>query len=86
MGLGNVQYQSPEGGNRSGGRNTRRRTSSYIPPTGPAPQAPEPPQPPMPQFERSMTGVSEHSQGGNRGRLQDRFFLKPGPYDPSAPR
>ena len=86
MGLGNVQYQSPEGGNRNGGRNTRRRTSNYVPPTGPAPQGPEPPQPPMPQFERSMTGMSEQSQGGNRGRLQDPFSLKPGPYDPSAPR
>ena len=86
MGFGNAQYQSPEGGNRNGGRNTRRRTSNYVPPTGPALQAPEAPQPPMPQFERSMTGISEHSRGGNRGRPQEPLPLKTGPFDPSAPR
>ncbi|KAL2040243.1 hypothetical protein N7G274_007146 [Stereocaulon virgatum] len=69
MGLGNVQYQSSESGNRNGSRNTRRRTSTYVPPTGAAPQAPEPPQQPLPLFERSLTGMSEHSQVGNRGRL-----------------
>lgn len=84
MGFGNVQYQVPEPGNRNSGRNTRRRTSNYVPPSGPVPQAVEPPPPPMPQFERTMTGMSEHSQGGNRGRLQEPLSLKTGPFDPST--
>lgn len=84
MGFGNVQYQGPEPGNRNSGRNTRRRTSNYVPPSGPVPQAVESPQPPMPQFERTMTGMSEHSQGGNRGRLQEPLSLKTGPFDPSS--
>ena len=85
MGFGNVRYSVPtEPGNRNSGRNTRRRTSNYVPPCGPVPQAVEPPPPPMPQFERTMTGMSEHSQGGNRGRLQEPLSLQTGPFDQST--
>lgn len=40
MAFGNgIQFQGSESGSRNNGRNTKRRTSSYVPPSGPAPQA-----------------------------------------------
>ncbi len=85
MGFGNLQFQGSEGGNRNGGRNTRRRTSNYVPPTGPPPQSAEP-QPSISQFEQPPQSMSEHPQGGNRGRLQEPLSLKTGPFDPSTQR
>jgi len=83
MGFGNVQFQGSEGGNRNGGRNTRRRTSNYIPPTGPPPQSAEP-QPLMSQFERPQQGMPEHGQPGHRSRLQEPSPVKTGPFEPST--
>ena len=84
MGFGNVQYHTSDPGNRNGGRNTRRRTSNYVPPSGPAPQAVEPTPPSVPQFERSMAGMPEHGQRGNVLRLQEPPPLQTGTFDRSA--
>lgn len=59
MGYPSVQFEGPETGNRSGGRNTRRRTSAYVPPSGPPPQSAEPPRP-MPQYERMASNSADH--------------------------
>lgn len=81
MGFPNVQFEGPETGNRNGGRNTRRRTSAYVPPTGPPPQSTEPARP-MPQYERVASNAIDHGQGGDQARLA----LKSGPFDPSTTR
>jgi len=62
MGYGNVQFQGPENGNSNGSRNTRRRTSSYVPPSGPHPQAEIPV--PVPQYQQAPP----NHIGGHRGR------------------
>ena len=81
MGYPNVQFEGQETGNRNGGRNTRRRTSAYVPPNGPPPQSAEPARP-MPQFERMAGNPAEYVQGGEQTRLS----LKTGPFDPSTTR
>lgn len=81
MGYPNVQFEGPETGNRNGGRNTRRRTSAYVPPNGPPPQSAEPARP-MFQYERMAGNPAEHIQGGDQSRLS----LKTGPFDPSITR
>ena len=81
VGYPNVQFEGPETGSRNGGRNTRRRTSAYVPPTGPPPQSVEPTRP-MPQYERLVSNTIDHAQGGD----QARHSLKSGPFDPSAAR
>lgn len=82
MGYPNVQFEGPETGNRTGGRNTRRRTSAYVPPTGPSPQSAEPARP-IPQYEQRMASKpTEHIQGGDHARLS----LQTGPFDPSTTR
>ncbi|CAF9929856.1 hypothetical protein IMSHALPRED_008014 [Imshaugia aleurites] len=81
-GYSNVQFEGPETGNRHGGRNTRRRTSAYVPPTGPPPQPAEPTRP-MPQYERIANNPADHGQGGGQVRLS---ALSTGPFDPSAAR
>ena len=81
MGYPNVQFEGPETGNRNGGRNTRRRTSAYVPPSGPPPQAAEPARP-MPQYERMANHPAERMQGGDQARLS----LKTDPFDPSKSR
>lgn len=69
-GFPSLQFQSPEDGNRNGGRNTRRRTSAYVQPTGPPPLSSElaPPMN-MPGFERAPN-LSESTHGSERVRLQ----------------
>ena len=81
MGYSNVQFEGSETGNRNGGRNTRRRTSAYVPPTGPPPQSAEPARP-MPQYERLASNSIDHVQGGEQARLS----LKSGSFDPSTAR
>lgn len=81
MAYPNVQFEGPETGNRNGGRNTRRRTSAYVPPSGPPPQAAEPARP-MPPYERMAGNAAERNQGGDQARLS----LKTGPFDPSTTR
>lgn len=81
MGYPNVQFEGPESGNRNGGRNTRRRTSGYVPATGPPPQSAEPARP-MPQYERMASNAMDHVQGGDKTRLP----LTSGPFDSSATR
>lgn len=81
IGYPSVQFEGSETGNRNGGRNTRRRTSAYAPPTGPPPQSAEPPRS-MPQYERMVSNPAEHAQGGDQARLS----LKTGPFDPSTTR
>ena len=81
MGYPNVQFEGPESGNRNGGRNTRRRTSGYVPATGPPPQSAEPARP-MPQYERMASNAIDHAQGGDQTRLP----LKSGPFDSSVTR
>ena len=77
------QYQDE--GNGRNGRQTRRRTSAYVPPTGPPPPSQEPPLP-MPPFERVSAMPSEHIQGAHRMRPQGSYPSNPGPYNPRAPR
>ena len=81
IGYPNVQFEGPETGNRNGGRNTRRRTSAYVPPTGPPPPSAEPARP-MPQYERLTSNAIDHVQGGD----QARHSLKSGLFDPSTTR
>ena len=80
-----MQYQSSEGNGRSSGRNTRRRTSGYVPPTGPAPQPTEP-HSTLPHFEPGTSTPATHAQADSRPRLQESFPLKTGPFDPSTTR
>ena len=62
MAFGNVRYQGSENGDASNGRNTRRRTSSYMPPSGPPPQAEG--TAPGPHYQQApLNGI-----GLNRGR------------------
>ena len=81
MGYPNVQFEGAETGNRNGGRNTRRRTSTYAPPTGPPPQSAEPARV-IPQYERMVSNTIDHVQGSDQARLS----LKSGPFDPSTVR
>ena len=81
MGYTNVQFEGQETGNRNGGRNTRRRTSAYVPPSGPPPQSAEPARP-MPQYERMASNPADHISGVDQTRLS----LKTGPFDPSTTR
>ena len=83
MGFGNVQFQGDP--SRNVGRNTRRRTSNYVPPTGPPPQIADP-QVLMPQYERPTPGAQEGTQGVNRNRLQEPLAIQTGPFDPSTQR
>ncbi|MCJ1276327.1 hypothetical protein MMC21_004132 [Puttea exsequens] len=75
---GNLEFEGPESGNRSAGRNTRRRTSNYVPPTGPPPQVTD--QPPLPPYDRQHL-PKQHS-GGVR-HLQDPASLRGGPFNPT---
>ena len=81
MGYPNVQFEGPETGNRNGGRNTRRRTSAYVPPTGPPPQSTDPARV-MSPYERMTSNPIDHIQGGDQARLS----LKTAPFDPSTTR
>ena len=81
MGYPNVQFEGPDIATRNGGRNTRRRTSAYVPPTGPPPQSAEPGRP-MPQYERMASKAGNHVHAGDHARLS----LKTGPYNSSTTR
>ena len=81
IGYPNVQFEGPETGNRNGGRNTRRRTSAYMPAVGPPPQPVEPARP-IPPYERMTGHPADHVQGSDQARLS----LKTGPFDTSAAR
>ncbi|KAL9096001.1 MAG: hypothetical protein Q9163_006466, partial [Psora crenata] len=78
---GGSRYQDAEpaaAAARNEGRNTRRRTSTYVPPQGPAPHTVEPP-PAMPPLERMNAAMtSEHVPG-----LQPRM-RPPGPFHANA--
>ena len=79
------QYQESEVSARDEGRNTRRRTSAYVPPQGPPPTTVEPP--PAIPFERLNALPSEHLQGlQQRMRQPGPFHPNANPFDPSAPR
>ncbi len=75
-----------------GGRNTRRRTSSYVPPPGlvpptnipPLPTGPATNVPPAPAGHH-MAGGSGPGDDGNRTRLPGPGHLRAGPYHPAAP-
>ncbi|KAL6716439.1 hypothetical protein ACLMJK_006006 [Lecanora helva] len=77
MGFGNVQFQDPEGGNRNGGRNTRRRTSSYVPPTGPPPQH---------DVQRPLPHYQPVAPNGLGNRPHEVPPLQPGPFPPITKR
>ena len=92
-GPGMPPYQDMDTGDRSEGRNTRRRTSAYVPPQGPPPQPAVEPRPPMPPFERLNTMPSEHIQGLQQQPQQQQrmpprgpFHPNANPFDPTAPR
>ncbi len=74
-----MQFQGPDNGNRNGGRNTRRRTSSYVPPAGPALQAEGPPS--IPRYQQAPP-----SYGSGRAILQDIPSAQPGTFNPSTKR
>lgn len=87
----NSQWQNAEESPRMA-RNTRRRTSSYVPPQGLAPPVSIPPlhtapativPPPPPGHHVQL--APGHGDAGNRSRLPDPAHLKAGPYDPTAP-
>ena len=80
------QYQDPDTASREEGRNTRRRTSAYVPPQGPLPHAHVEPPPPMPRFERISALPTENLQASQqRMRPQDPYHARPHPYDPTTP-
>lgn len=85
----NSQWQAPEEGNRNG-RNTRRRTSSYVPPQGLVPpQSLAPPiNNPPPHLSRHPhvpSNPSESTDPGNRNRLSAPVSLKAGSFDLNPP-
>lgn len=79
----NPHWQSAEENNRNG-RNTRRRTSSYVPPPGLAPPvnigAPHPP-----RHSLVTSNPPDGGEVGNRSRLSGALSLKGGLYDPPGP-
>lgn len=83
-----AQYQDSDSASRDGGRNMRRRTSSYVPAQGSAP-AVEQQAPPMPSFERVSGMPSEHVQMLQQQRVRPHggpFPPNANPFDPNAPR
>ena len=90
----NAQWQAAEESSRAA-RNTRRRTSSYVPPQGLAPPANIPPLPPGPPTSMPPSSAGHHmpmaagssgnGDAGNRTRLPGPGHLTGGSYDPSAP-
>lgn len=81
IGYPNVQFEGPDNATRNGGRNTRRRTSAYAPPTGPPPQSAEPVRA-MPQYERMASKPGDHIHAGDHARLS----MKSGPFNSSTTR
>ena len=79
------QFQDPEAASREEGRNTRRRTSAYVPPQGPHPHTVEPP-PPMPPYGRISALPTEEIQNSQQ-RLRPQGSFHPGgnPYGSNAP-
>ena len=77
-------YQDSESDERSG-RQTRRRTTAYVPPTGP-PQQMATEGATLPHFERLSAMPSEMIQGVNRVRPQSSFPPSTGPYQQPPPR
>ncbi len=83
-----TQWQESEESTR-GGRNTRRRTSTYVPAPGPPPQAPAPPaMNRYPQVPSNGPEAAElRSSAGNRTLLPGQIPSQAGPFDHStAPR
>lgn len=78
----NSQWQAPEESNCNV-RNTRRRTSSYVPAQGLAPPTNNPP-PHIPRHSH-ITSNSENMDGSNRSRLPGPLSLKTGAFDPAPP-
>lgn len=76
------QWQAPEESNRNV-RNTRRRTSSYVPTQGLAPPTNNPP-PHIPRHSH-VTSSAETIDGNSRGRLPGPLSLKTGTFDPTLP-
>lgn len=75
----NIQFQDPESGSRSSARNTKRRTSSYVPPSGPAPQADVPPS--IPHYQQAPP-----NPGSARALLQEPLSVQSGSFNPSTKR
>jgi len=75
----NIQFQGSENDNRSGGRNTRRRTSSYVPPSGPALQAQGPPS--LPLYQQAP-----QNYGNARAILQEPLSVQSGNFNSSTKR
>ena len=83
-----AQYQDSDSASRDGGRNMRRRTSSYVPAQGSA-QAVEQQAPPMPSFDHVSGMPSEHVQMLQQQRVRPhggQFPPNANPFDPNAPR
>ena len=80
MGFGNVHFQGAENGNRSNGRNTKRRTSSYVPPPGPPPQAEAPSA--IPQYAHAPS----NGLGSTQSRSHEPHQLQAGPFNPLTKR
>lgn len=94
-GYSNAQWQAADDSSRTG-RNTRRRTSSYVPPQGlvPPTNVPPPPLPTGPPTGMAPAPTGRHmpmapsasgtGDAGNRSRLPGPGHLTVGPYDPNA--
>ena len=78
----NSQWQAPDEGNRNV-RNTRRRTSSYVPAQGLAPPTNNPP-PHIPRHPH-ITSNPENMDGNNRSRLPGPLSLQTGTFDAAPP-
>lgn len=78
----NSQWQAPEESNRNV-RNTRRRTSSYVPAQGLAPPINNPPLH-IPRHPH-ITSNAENTDGNNRNRLPGPLSLNTGTLDPTPP-
>ena len=72
--------------NNRGARNTRRRTSNYVPAPGPSPQAPAPPA--MNRYAQMPSNgpdtADSRLSAGNRTLLPGQVASQSGPFDPST--
>lgn len=80
-----TQWQKSEESSR-GARNTRRRTSAYVPVPGPPPQAQAPPAiNRYPQVPSNGPGATDpRAPTGNRALLPGQVPSQAGPFDPAA--
>ena len=79
-----TQWQETEESNREA-RNTRRRTSAYVPVLGPPPQAPVPTVTNRySQVPSNVPGILERPSMDNRSHVQGQNHSPAGPFNPST--